>query len=121
MGTATDKFGTIRIDSIQKGEYVLAMKSGPAGLTQKVIVNSLKLIPNPAKETVNVDLSNFSSAGNIIECSIFNAEGKWLRNYKISPQVSNYTIDLSGLSNGIYYLNFNDGLSFNTSKLLINK
>lgn len=120
MGTATDKFGTIRIDSIQKGEYVLAMKSGPANLAERIIVNNLKLIPNPAKEVVNVDLTAFPKSGNIIECSIYNAEGKWLRNHKIASQVNNYEIDLSGLSNGVYYLNFNDGLHFNTSKLMVN-
>jgi hypothetical protein len=96
------------------------MKSGPANLAERIIVNNLKLIPNPAKEVVNVDLTAFPKSGNIIECSIYNAEGKWLRNHKIASQVNNYEIDLSGLSNGVYYLNFNDGLHFNTSKLMVN-
>jgi len=121
MGNVNDKFGTIKIDSIQKGEYVLGMKTGIAGIQKKVEVNHIKLIPNPAKDLVNIDLSNFPKSSQIIECTIFNNEGKWIRNYKIPANASSYEIDLSGFSGGLYHLSFNDGLSYSTNKLMINK
>lgn len=120
MGNATDKYGTVRLDSIQKGEYVLAMKSGLTGLKKNNANIGIKLIPNPAKDVVLVDLSDFPKSDNMIECSLYNAEGKWMRNYKIPFQVNTFEFELSGLSNGVYYLSFNDGLNFNTSKLIIN-
>jgi hypothetical protein len=121
MNNVNDKYGTIKIDSIQKGEYALAMKSGITGIEKKISVNKLKLIPNPAKDKLVVDLTNFPTSENIIECCMINTEGKWLRNYKIAANTANFEIDLNGLSNGLYYLTFNDGLSFENSKLMINK
>jgi aminopeptidase N len=121
MNNVNDKYGTIKIDSIQKGEYALAMKSGITGIEKKISANKLKLIPNPAKDKVVVDLTNFPKSENIIECCIINNEGKWIRNYKIAAHATNFEIDLNGLSNGLYYLTFNDGLSFENSKLMINK
>jgi hypothetical protein len=120
MSNVNDKFGTIRIDSIQKGDYVLGMNPNITGLEKKVAIAQIKLIPNPAKDIVKVDLSGFPKSGNIIECSMFNAEGKWIRNYKIASHTLNYEIELNGLSNGIYYLNFNDGLNYSTNKLVLN-
>jgi hypothetical protein len=121
MNNVNDKYGTIKIDSIQKGEYALAMKSGITGIEKKISVNKLKLIPNPAKDKLVVDLTNFPTSDNIIECCMINNEGKWIRNYKIAAHATNFEIDLNGLSNGLYYLTFNDGLSFENSKLMINK
>jgi hypothetical protein len=121
MGNANDKYGTLKIDSIQKGEYALAMKSGITGIEKKTLVKNVKLIPNPAKDKLLVDLTNFPESDNIIECSVMNNEGKWIRNYKIAAHTANFEIDLNGISAGLYYLTFNDGLSFENSKLMINK
>jgi hypothetical protein len=121
MSNANDKFGTIRLDSIQKGEYALGMKSGITGLQKKITDNHITLRPNPAKHNVSVDLSNFPVSTNLIECNVYNNEAKWMRNYKIQPGTKNYEIDLGGLNQGIYFLNFNDGLSFISSKLMINE
>lgn len=120
MGTPTDKFGTIRLDSIQKGEYALAMKSGFTGIENKIANTTVKLIPNPAKDIVMVDLSGFPKSSNIIECNIFNAEGKWMRSYKISAKQNTFEMELSNLPDGIFYLTFNDGLHHYTSKLIHN-
>jgi hypothetical protein len=119
MSSPVDKYGTIRIDSIQKGEYALAMKAGITGIEKKGVLTSVKLIPNPANDIVKVDLSNFSKSGNVIECSIFDAEGKWLRNYKIASHLKSYEINLFGFPDGIYYFTLNDGLNYNSSKLVI--
>lgn len=121
MNNVNDKYGTIKIDSIQKGEYALAMKSGATGLENKVTLRNIKLKPNPAQSSVNVDLSNFPKSDNMIECSLFNNDGKWMKNFKIAAQISNFEIDLSGFSNGLYHLIFNDGLNYSSSKLIINK
>jgi hypothetical protein len=121
MGNVNDKFGTIKIDSIQKGEFALAIKSGATGLKKKISFTNIKLIPNPAKDVVNIDLSNFPKSNNIIECTLYNNEGKWMKNYKIPAATTNFEIELNGFSTGMYYLHFNDGLSYSSSKLMINK
>jgi aminopeptidase N len=115
-----DKFGTVRLDSIQKGEYAFGMKSGITGVEKKIALSQIKLIPNPTKDIVNIDLTAFPKSGNIVECSIFNAEGKWIRNHKIAAEVNQYEINLSGLANGIYYLHFNDGINYTNNKLVLN-
>lgn len=120
MSNATDKFGTVRLDSIQKGEYAFGMKSGLTGIEKKNTISSvIKLVPNPAKDIVYVDLSNYPQSGNIIECSLFSAEGKWIKNYKIAPTASSCEMHVNGLPNGVYYLTFNNGINFNSSKLII--
>ncbi len=119
MSNASDKFGTIRIDSIQKGEYALAMKAGITALKNNATKPQIKLTPNPAKQTVTVDLGNFPQSNNIIECNIYNNEGRWVVNHKIPAQTINYQINLSGLSAGIYQLVFNDGLNYQAAKLVL--
>jgi aminopeptidase N len=121
MNNVNDKYGTIKIDSIQKGEYALAMKSGPTGIAKKIVQAEVTLIPNPAKDIVNIDLNNFPKSNNIIECTLYNNEGKWVKNYKIAANTTNFEIELQTLSSGMYHLTFNDGFSFSTSKLMINK
>lgn len=120
MSNVNDKFGTIRLDSIQKGEYALAMKSGVTGLQQNTPNKFVKLKPNPANQRVNIDLSKFPNSGNRIECNMYTNEGKWIRNYKIPAGVSNYEIELNGIISGMYFLHFNDGKSFISEKLIVN-
>ena len=77
------------------------------------------MVPNPAKEKVQIDLSNFAKSGNIIECNVYSTEGKWIKNFKIANHINVYELDLNGLAEGIYYFTFNDGVNFTTNKLLI--
>ncbi len=119
-GSLTDKFGTIRLDSIQKGEYAFGMRSGITSVNNKISIEKVRLIPNPAKDIVTLDLASFPKSNNIIECSIYNHEGKWISNHKIPSNTNSFKLPLNGFSNGIYYFNFNDGIHFSTSKLIIN-
>jgi aminopeptidase N len=119
MGNVNDKFGTVKLDSILKGEYAFGMKNGPSSIEKKTIISYIKMVPNPAKEKVQIDLSNFAKSGNIIECNVYSTEGKWIKNFKIANQVNYYELDLNGLAEGIYYFTFNDGVNFTSNKLLI--
>lgn len=119
MSNVNDKYGTVKLDSILKGEYAFGMKTGPSIIQQSNLVSPIKLIPNPAKDKVQIDLSSFAKSGNIIECSIYNTEGKWIKNFKIAQQSNFYEVDLNGFSQGIYYFTFNDGVNFTSKKLMI--
>jgi len=119
-GSVTDKFGTVSLDSILKGEYAFAMKAGISGISKKVPSNFIMLKPNPAKDIVSIDFTNFPKSRNIIECNIFDNEGRWLKNFKVAAGASNYEFDLTGIKSGMYYITFNDAINFETAKLLIN-
>jgi hypothetical protein len=40
----------------------------------------------------------------LLSAAMFNAEGKWIRNYKIAAQTLNYEIDLNGLTNRVFII-----------------
>jgi aminopeptidase N len=121
MSNTTDKYGTIRIDSIQKGEYALAMKTAVTAVKEKPVNKLVKITPNPAKETVTLDLADFLGSTNIIECNIFSAEGRWVGNYKIPANTNSYQINLHNLNPGLYHFTFNDGISYDTAKVLLSR
>lgn len=62
MGNVNDKTGTITIDSIKAGEYVLAMKNSPLS-TAPVLKNEnieYKIYPNPAGNKLTIELLKYA-------------------------------------------------------------
>lgn len=94
------------------GSPILAMyKISSASLsTKNVNAKTLSVVPNPAKDFVN--LSNITKGADV---SVFDMTGKLL--YQTKATGSNFTLNTSSLKNGIYLLKV-DG---QTTKLLIAK
>jgi hypothetical protein len=67
----------------------------------KFAVAGLKVQPNPAKNTLNIEwLANEKEAS----FAIFNITGKKVFEQKALPGLANYSLDVSAWSRGVYYL-----------------
>jgi D-alanyl-D-alanine carboxypeptidase len=79
----------------------------------------LSVFPNPAHETINLKFS--SSETKKIEIGIFNQFGKAVReNLKYSSAGDDtYSIDVSDLSSGIYYLHLNIDGKISSKKIVL--
>ncbi len=119
MGNANDKFGTVKLDSILKGEYTFGMRIAHTGISKYKTYDGVKISPNPTKGKVKIDFSSFSASNNIIELNLYNFEGRWIKNLKIESRSTPYELSTEGLSEGIYLINMNDGIYQETSKLII--
>ncbi len=79
---------------------------------------TIGVYPNPASDVVNLTLNNSLDFGDA-ELSLYDAQGRLVRNYKTFID----KIDVSGLTSGIYMLNIklNDGTYSETKKIVINR
>ena len=71
-------------------------------------ITSFSIFPNPTKEYINIDCSNFESV------SIYNILGKQL------IKDSNNRINVSSLSKGVYFIKVSDGVNSSTKKFIKN-
>jgi hypothetical protein len=108
VGSTTDKRGTMTIDSLQLGEYTFAMKDYlSTGIQNNMtsVVNGITVYPNPAKNSLTVDLSNIKKE---IERSasivITDVSGKVIITEKLTDQQELARINTGNLNNGIYFI-----------------
>lgn len=71
----------------------------------------IKIFPNPALHQVRLSVSN---SGN---CNITNILGKVISSFEISAG-KDVIIDVSALESGLYFIEYNDGITRHTSKLI---
>lgn len=69
-------------------------------------IEKLEIIvfPNPIKDILNIELKNNESK---VELSILNTLGQEIDKFVLNNKSKNFTYDMSKLSKGIYYLQFN--------------
>lgn len=79
--------------------------------------NIITVLPNPSKGQFNVNLANLKS--NNIDLTIVDQLGKAVYSEKITKNISNHSINISGVSNGIYYLRVLTDKGLITKKLVI--
>jgi hypothetical protein len=79
---------------------------------------SLNIFPNPATDIVNVLFDNNTDMLKQIE--VFNVLGETVQNVMAAGQnKNNYSIDLSGMSKGIYFIRCNFASGSVTRKILL--
>ena len=103
--------GTIIVSDIERGLFVL--KKGSALLSN--VVNNradYEVFPNPAKNQLEI-----LSHEPIENIQIYNAIGQQIKSEKMNPNL-NVLIDVTNLTNGIYYLIINEKI---TKKISIQK
>jgi len=87
--------------------------------------NNIKLdfsvYPNPANDKITLEF--LSDNSNIINLSITNIIGVKIKEFSIIPSngVNRLNIDLNNMSNGIYFVNFNNNILKYTEKVIIAK
>lgn len=83
-----------------------------------ILVNEVKLYPNPANNLFNVELN--TSADTQLEMNVYSMNGSLVSSKNIQLSEGNNTIteDISYLSNGIYFVKFNNT---STNEMIIKK
>ena len=66
--------------------------------------NKLNIFPNPAKETIQIQLSERQLIQNPESVKIFNSQGQIVSEFHWSPQNTNMQADVSKLPSGVYFI-----------------
>jgi aryl-phospho-beta-D-glucosidase BglC (GH1 family) len=80
-----------------------------------VTENEIKIYPNPSNDVVSIELPD--SAG-ITTISINDITGKVVLEESISSGVTNYTLDISSITSGVYIVNFKSDATVWSKKLI---
>jgi hypothetical protein len=103
IGNPSDKFGTIVINNIQKGEYALGLKGFLLGIPEKGYTeNSLSVYPNPASGSFNIRLTDFPAGDAISQLRVSDARGRLI--FAGQMQGANGIIYTNSWDPGIYFL-----------------
>ncbi len=120
MNNLTDKFGTIKIDSLLLGEYTIALlKNGSMGIAENENENSVLVYPNPTNGKANVLISRFENL-TMKDIEIYNVYGQKIysaANFQIGSS-SNFQIDISSQPTGIYFLHLKTPDGFAVRKIV---
>ncbi len=99
--------GVITVDTLQKGEYTLAIwdqmyldKNKP----EPVKTGLMKVYPNPAKDQVNIEFD----APNKVILSIYDTLGKQLSKNKFGPGQNHFTWENRFKSSSVFYFKLTD-------------
>lgn len=105
LGSPTDGYGRMDLDSLATGEYVLAWRTSPVGLRERTSTAQWSVGPNPATTSINVRRDMANGAGTI---RIQDGRGRTV--HAAALQGRELTISAEGLAAGRYSLVFSDGL-----------
>jgi len=112
---ATSNFGyDLHIDNINIHNTV--------GIDEKTIENSISIYPNPTSNFSNIQFNLLES--NLVSYKLLNAIGQAVIDEKagvLNAGEQNISLDLSNLTNGLYYLNITIGNSSFSKKVSIVK
>ena len=92
--------------------YVFHFNSNALGM-EEATSNKTKIAPNPFSEEITIQLNNFDAT---TKATIIDVTGKSLLNFELNSQ--NNTIDLSILTNGIYFCELVSNNKRETIKLI---
>ncbi len=131
---ATDDSAVV-VFAILAGDNLMDLQSSAVAAQQKydslyavgisepsIAASDFQLFPNPAKEQVRFVFNAFKEEKPII--SLFNAQGKLIQSLADNvsgKQVSNWTMDLTGLPKGIYLVKYESQLRTFSKKLIVNE
>ncbi len=101
-GTKTDKYGTIRINNLKKGDYALAMYDFSLGTINKLQApNQLRIFPNPVSETIQVIIPSAVSADKL---TLVDITGKTMYQTLFKNTEKQFSIQVNKLPKGMYLI-----------------
>ena len=103
MGSATDKYGTIKINALRKGEYVLALK-GFTTDTKDIYTRNLgaNVYPNPSSDRFIVELTGRTNFRGDLRALVYDLSGRLCFSEKIMND--RFSIGTENWRNGTYIL-----------------
>jgi len=111
QSSVTDKKGIITIDSVQLGEYALAVSDFVSGVESEFVSSEIKQInvfPNPANENLTIDLSNLNSLKTNYTIFITDIMGKIVYQSAIESSKNKMELFTSKYKNGMYFIMITD-------------
>ncbi len=86
---------------------------------QNSIKNTLIIFPNPANDILNIHIPMIYNDGNN-SISIYNISGKEIKKIPLNGKKDNYQIDVSGMTEGLYFIVFyNEGRMIGSGKVVV--
>lgn len=123
QGNKNDKYGTIRFDSLQKGEYCFGIgKSLYLGVNEQKKNKSvlMEVYPNPSSDFLFIELKNQAHQQNDYTIQIIDLQGKLLYVENGVSFIKKHRMDLSQLADGNYILRLlNKGKTLDTHKITV--
>ena len=119
--TVGDKFTITGIVNYSRDNFRLSPRSADdiadpsTGIGDELVLNSVKLYPNPSNGLFTLELNNSNNEEFIVE--IYNVIGKIVYTAKISDNLTD--INITEMSAGIYYVSINNGVNRKVSKIMI--
>ncbi len=98
----------MKLDKVEGPNYI------PAGIENTSNINKVSMYPNPASDVLNVN-----GTEKIDQVSIVNVVGQEVLVTEVNA--TNYSIDISSLESGIYFVNIETGNQRTVKKLTIKK
>jgi hypothetical protein len=119
MGSLTDRYGTISILNLHKGEYALALKGFTTGIPdQKKGGTVLNVYPNPSSNGFYVEAGGTEHSKKLVR--ICDSRGRLISEEQVSGPV--FYVPSSSWAPGMYFLSLYEGnLPLGHAKLLVGK
>ncbi len=90
---------TVTAQDASTKQWIVTVTKQSTGIDNTTLDESINIYPNPTKDIINIDLKNYK--GTIINVSFFDIQGKEV---SIDKNVTNNTIQLTNLKDGLYML-----------------
>jgi hypothetical protein len=102
-GVLTDKFGSITINNLRRGEYVLALKGFFTGIRPLVPGKIGTIVyPNPSTERFQIELTNVSSGNEDLVIEVYDILGRQLLHEAVFAD--RFSIGSENWKDGVYLL-----------------
>ncbi len=103
IGSTNDKYGTITVNALRKGEYVLALKGFYTGITDiRTKDLSVRAYPNPSSDCFNIELFGNVPAGMDTKVIVYDLQGRLI--FSEGIQNNRFSIGTDNWRNGIYLM-----------------
>lgn len=102
LGSTSDGFGRMELDSVATGEYALAWRTSPVSITERSIHYDVIIGPNPADDHLMVDLGTIEAGSEIL---IHDSSGRLIDQRIV--RLAQLRLDTSAFANGTYTIEVN--------------
>ncbi|HRH37339.1 MAG TPA: M1 family aminopeptidase, partial [Flavobacteriales bacterium] len=101
LGSHSDGYGRINVDSLRAGEYTLAWRKSAVGIAERSVGRGWTISPNPSSGEVTITASAAIGSGMI---QVIDSAGRVVRSAAMKS--NRIQLDLHRLSAGTYHLQF---------------
>jgi hypothetical protein len=106
--------GKLYAGTYGRGLWATPLAEPVLGVNDNTIANKVSLVPNPANDEVSILITEAVEA----DIRVFDLTGKLVIFQLDVPVVTRYTLDVSGLNAGVYFVRINSEIGTVTKKLI---